>query len=46
MAVVNNLVRATNAGFHKNRAFNEESMKIGTSIDFDMLKTIRSGPQL
>ena len=39
-------VRATNARFHKNRAFNEESMKIGISIDLDMLKTIRSGPQL
>ena len=35
------LVRVTNAGFHKNRALNEESMKIGMSMDFDMLKTIR-----
>ena len=39
-------MRATNAGFHKNRAFNKESMKIGLSMDFDMLKAIRPGPQL
>ena len=31
---------------HNNRAFSEESMKIGIPIDFDMLKTMRSGPHL
>ena len=40
------LLRATIAEFYNNRAFSEESMTIGILIDFDMLKTMRSGPQL